>query len=140
MTLEQFQRAQIVQFAVNQAAYTGSLPCMKGVCYVLRNRVRKGWYDGSWIAAIEHAPEVAGNEPQEPKKLNLSDRLFQMMLRDVDEIFFGGGEDETHQVVNDALYFMSIDRSPRAWFVENIVRDDTNHPRRAHIGPIAFHA
>lgn len=139
MTLDQFQRASIVRFGFNEASHTGSLACMKGVCYVLRNRIRSGWYDGSWIAAIEHGFEVAGDEPKTPPMLDINNRLFQLLLRDVDEIYYGTGEDETQLVVDDCLYYHFIDRPVREWFAENIVRDWRNHPRRAHIGSIAFH-
>lgn len=139
MTLEQFQRAMVVRFAVDEATHTGSLACMKGICYVLRNRIKSGWYDGSWIMAVERSFEVAGHELQERPKLDINNRLFQLLVRDIDDVFYSSGEDETAAVVGDCLYYHFIDRPVRQWFVENIIRDPQNHPRRAHIGSIAFH-
>lgn len=139
MTLEQFQRAAIVRFSINEAISTGSLACMKGVCYALRNRILDGWYDGSWITAIEKHWEVAGHDRQVTLEPDLNNRLFQMMLRDVDDIYYGTGEDETSAVVGACHYYHFIDKPIRAWFLENVIRDIENHPRRAHIGNIAFY-
>lgn len=140
MTLDQFQKATIVRYAYDEASDTGSLACMRAICYALRNRVAAGWHDGSWIAAVEAAPAVSGNDQTPRPILDISNRLFQMMLREVDDIFYGQSADETSKVVQGCLYFHRIDKPARPWFVENIVRDPQNHPRRGHVGPFAFFA
>jgi hypothetical protein len=70
--------------------------------------------------------------------LDPNDRLLQLIVRDIDDIHMGLSQDDTKRVVQDALYFQFIDQPPRAWFVENIVRNAENHPRIAQVGPIAF--
>lgn len=129
----------VVRFAFDEAAHTGSLACMKAVCIVLRNRIQSGWCQ-SWVDAIETRDGMAGNEDISPLQFDIGNRLFQLMLAQVDDLFYGSSEDETATVVGDCLYYHFIDRPIRAWFVENIIRDLENHPRRAHVGSIAFYA
>lgn len=139
MTFNQFERAMLVKFAYEEAVHTGSLACMKAVCYVIRNRVRAGWLDGTWTSAILRAAEVAGSGQISVPALDPQNRLFQLLLRDVDDIFFAASEDETQVVVAGCLYYHFIDRPVRDWFVERIIRAPEAHPRRAHIGTIALY-
>lgn len=143
MTISLFERAQVAAFAYSKARHTGALDCMKAVCYVVRNRVKAAWGDGSWQSVLISANDFAGNNlsPQlaeNAPKLDVQDRLLQMLVRDIDDIYLGNSNDDTKLVVADALFFQFIDQPPRQWFVENIVRDQANHPRIAQVGPIAF--
>ncbi len=146
MNLSTFERAQLAGFAYKAARQTGSLDCMKAICYVLRNRLKAGWGERSWLYLIEHAESVDGNQFFEftqklDGKENLFDpqaRLLQLLVRDVDDIYMGTSEDDTKAVVQDALYYQFIDQPPNPWFVEHIVRDAENHPRVAQVGPIAL--
>ena len=138
MTLDQLQRARVVFFAHEQAAATGSLAAMKAVCYVVRNRVRAGWHDGSWIDVIEHHPEVAGNERQDPPLLDVYNRSFQMLTQAIDDIYYAAGGDETERATGEALYYQFMDRPLRGWFTENIIRHPAEHPLRATIGSMVL--
>lgn len=129
----------LVKFAYEEGLHTGSLACMKAICYIIRNRVRAGWLDGSWTTVIQRAGDVAGNDPAVRPALDPQNRLFQLLLRDVDDIFFASSEDETQQVVGECLFYHFIDRPAREWFVSNIIRETEAHPRRAHVGTIAMH-
>lgn len=141
MTFNQFERALLVKFAHDEAVHTGSLASMKAVCYVIRNRVRAGWFDGSWTNNLQSAWEVAGNDRpfDGPPKLDVQNRLFQLLLRDIDDIFFAASEDETQIVVGECLYYHFIDRPVREWFVERVIRETEAHPRRAHVGSIVLY-
>ena len=142
MNLATFERAQLAAFAYRQARGTGSLDCMKCICYVLRNRVKAGWGDGSWLSVLEGAPLVDGNVylPEHPVLFAAQDRMLQMLLREIDDIYLEGGmkihADDTWTVVQDALYYQFADRDPNPWFLEHILRDTKNHPRIGQVGTI----
>ncbi len=146
MNFAAFERAQLAAFAYAEARFTGSLDCMKAVCYVVRNRVKAGWGDGTWLSVIEGAHLVAGNVPvHQDKRLPIAsgDRLLQLLLRDVDDIYLGGGghgiDDDVARVVQGeskvgALYYSFVEREPNPWFVTHIVREPENHPRIGQVG------
>lgn len=148
MNLQQFERARLAMFAHDEAAHTGSLDAMKAVCYIMRNRAKAGWHDGTLLSVIEAAHESSGNEPRSDRKpISASDRNFQLLLQSIDDIYYGQAEDTVRNVVCETqepgstgkrrpgcLYYQFANRPPRQWFVENIVRDNTNHPRRASFG------
>jgi hypothetical protein len=129
MTIDQLQRAHLFLFAYNEGAASGSLQVMKGICYILRNRVRKGWHDGNWIEVIEHADEVAGNMPGPRQPLDMYSRGFQQLLQAVDEIYYSSSGDELESVFDEALYYQFADRPLRPWFTENIIRYPQEHAR-----------
>lgn len=136
MNIDTLQRAKLVLFAYEEARHTGSLDCMKAVMYVLRNRLKAGWGDGTWFCLINGARDVAGNERYVAPMIDPKDRLLQMLVREVDDIYLnsGNGDDVTRVVVAEALYYQFIDQELRPWFVENIVREPKNHPRTGQIG------
>jgi hypothetical protein len=136
--LEQFQRARLVSFAYQEAARTGSLPAMKAVCYVIKNRVRAGWNDGNWLSVIEDADRTAGNDPEPYLPIAGNDRNFQNLMRDVEDIYYAVIEDDVSRVVGSSLFFQSIDRPSRQWFVDNIVGNPASHRRVTHIGSLVF--
>lgn len=154
MTISDFQRGFLVEFAIRQAGPGASLDTMLGICYVMRNRVRKGWHDGNWIRAIEHADETAAHDddPQFHAEIDPNHREFQMMLRQVDDIFFGsavGGwgmessdgprlEESLMVKGHEKLYWMWMGRPVRPWFKENILDDSKNHKGRTHLGLMMF--
>lgn len=149
MNLATFERAQLAAFAYREARYTGSIDCMKAICYVQRNRRVAGWGDGSWLSVLGMASHAQGNfrtnsEDREPF-LEASDRLLQLIIRDVDDIYLGQDrmDDATRLVVcgdnppkTSALYYTFVDQTPRPWFIENIVRQPVEHPRMGNVGPI----
>ncbi len=125
-------------YGYQEAAHTGSLAAMKGVCYVIRNRVRAGWYDADWLKVMEHADESAGNEPEPHTPIDVNNRNFQALLRDVDDLYYATAEDDTARVIGNSLYYQHSDKSPRQWFVDNVARNAESHRRVTHIGSIAF--
>lgn len=144
MNLPTFERAQLVAFAYRLGRHTGNLECMRAICFVLRNRVRAGWSEG-WIQAIERAPMYEGNPPGAgfAGAIDPSDRLFQMILRDVDDIYMGQdrSDDSTRLIAigdnppkSSALYFMFVGRAVTDWFAEKIVRNPNDHPQIGNIG------
>lgn len=138
MNFAQFERAQVAKFAYREARSTGSIHCIKAVCYVLRNRVRAGWGDGTWLHVMENNVKVEGHLLDGWAELDAQDRLLQLIVRDIDDIYQGIASDDTATVVQDALYWHFIDKPVRPWFVQNILRDPQNHPRIGQVGPIAL--
>lgn len=138
MNISTFERAQIARFAYEEARSTGSLDCIRAICYVLRNRLKCGWGDGTWLSLLEGHCQVEGNIADGWASLDPQDRLLQLIVRDIDDIYMGQSEDDTKTVVQDALYWQFIDRPARPWFTDHIVRDPENHPRVAQVGPIAL--
>jgi hypothetical protein len=61
MNFSSFERAQVAGFAYREARHTGSMDCMRAVCFVLRNRVKAAWGDGSWLNIIAAHHLVAAN-------------------------------------------------------------------------------
>lgn len=144
MNPEALQRGKVLTFAYEQARHTGNIACIKAVCLVLRNRRKAGWGDGTWLSLIYGHNRVAGTIIEDPPQLDLKDRLLQMMLRDIDDLYVGnsGYDNEDTQntiaVVDDALYYQFIDLPTTPWFAEKIVRDQANHPRIGNIGFMAL--
>jgi hypothetical protein len=139
LNIDTHQRASLATFAYMEARHTRSLNCMKAVCHVLRNRMRAGWGDGTWYGAMNLHGRVAGNPEAEWAEWEPNDRVFQLLLREIDEIYLGVSEDDTRVVVGKALYYVFIDRPVTEWFEQNIVRDPANHPHRGHIHPMALY-
>ena len=141
-----YERAQVAAFAYNEARYTGQLECMRAICFVLRNRVKAGWGDGSWLSVLETSWVVAGNEPRPSKPeepVSSTDRLLQLIVRDVDDIYLGQDrlDDDTRRIClgdnppkTAALYYAFVDRPIRDWFQVNIIRETGEHPHMGNIG------
>lgn len=152
MTDNDFQRAMLVEFAVRQAGARASVEMMQCICYVIRNRVRAGWHDGNWINVMEHAEDSACNEPGRKVILDPADRSFQILKRDIDDIYYGQSgfgwgepdatkdqaEDSLETAVGTALYWAFLDRPMTEWFKANIIADKVNHKDRAQMGMMLF--
>ena len=151
MTLSDYQRAQLVLFAAREAGPGASLEQMKAICYCIRNRVRAGWFDGSWISCIDHAHEVNAHEPTTRFYTEEAYRPFQRLLRDVDDIYYGNGQPKSmaesatdegislEESVGQQMYWCFINRPIRPWFAVNIVSDQINHPSRSQMGLLMFY-
>jgi hypothetical protein len=135
-----FERAELASFGYRQARHTGSLDCIKAICYVIRNRVLAGWSNGSYLAVITQHELAAGNEDSETwtPKLDVEDRVLQMIVRDIDDVYFGTSDDQVKRVVQDALYYQFIDKPIREWFTDHILMNSKDHPRIAGVGTILF--
>jgi hypothetical protein len=162
MNFAAFERAQVAAFAYCEARHTGSIDCVRAVCFILRNRVKSGWGNpaGSWLAVMEGSAQVAAQEPETAigNWQLVNDRLLQLIVRDVDDIYLGQEpyDDRVRQAVcgegmaalygvkvssakkdwKPCLYYSFVDRaaSLRPWFVENIIRKPAEHARVAQIG------
>jgi hypothetical protein len=171
MNFAAFERAQVAAFAYREARHTGSLDCMRAVIFVLRNRVKSSWADGSWLGVMEMAHLTASRSwspgaelaPSiEPGSRVSSDRLLQMIVRDVDDIYLGQEslEDAVRAVVSPesrvpssagsqlgtsnsglhgAKYYNFVDQQVRPWFLENIIRNHAEHAQMGQIGTMMLY-
>ena len=143
MTMNDLQRAALVLFAAREAGEGASLEQMKAICYCMRNRVRAGWHDGSWLASIEHADEVAAHDYM-TMRLDPANRALQRLTHDIDDICYGtgietlAGEGDLESSIGEQKFWMFLNRPPSSWFVKHIVKDQKNHPSHAQMGLMMF--
>lgn len=164
MNFAAFERAQVAAFAYREARHTGSLDCMRAVCFIVRNRVKSSWGDGGWLSIIAQshlasayceplsgAPDMARSGDAGAltnsagagmlSGFRSDDRLLQLIVRDVDDIYLGQEQydDRVRQALcgepkKPVLYYSFVDREPRPWFKENIVRMPLEHPQVGQLG------
>jgi len=170
MNFAAFERAQVAAFAYREARFTGSLDCMRAVCFVLRNRVKSSWSGGSWLAVMEQAHLTAATNDLGCAVLSTgsglngagaaSDRLLQLMVKDVDDIYLSQESyDDPVRMVTEgarpgissgivakkdwhpALYYSFVDQASRMrpWFVENIIRRPEEHGQMGQIGKMMLY-
>lgn len=143
MTIAEFQRAMLAEFAIREAGHDGPLDQMKAIAMCMRTRVREGWWDADWIQIIEHAHEVAGNPGHgSMTMLSLESRSAQRMIREVDEIFFSRSEEADAGTLEDAIgkscYWLFMNRPIRPWFRANIIEAPKTYRQRSQMGLIMF--
>lgn len=143
MTLEQYQRAQLAHFALQQVGGTASVNCLKAICMVMLNRQRAGW-SNDLLELMDQADATAAHDPR-PVAITSASPTLQGLLRDIDDVFFGTGDDETRKIVSPPhprkplLYWQNLlQKDVRPWFVNEIVRS-SDHPRRAQVGMIVLY-
>lgn len=152
MNFATFERAQVAAFAYREAHASGSFDAMRAICFVLRNRVKAGWGDGTWLSILESAGIVSADDYKTSEVLEAasggqglsSDRLLQMMVRDIDDIYLGQErlDDNVRRVVcgddpkekRYALYYCFANRTPRPWFTDNIIRQAGDHAQIGTVG------
>lgn len=116
--------------------HTNQINGMLGALFVLRNRVEKGWFEGSWELNIESANQFSSMtslcDSQTVTYPDIRDPDFQKMLLYVDGIYDGTYPDS---LTHGALYFANVNNVKKdSWFDLNILKRPDEHPRVAHIG------
>lgn len=152
MTLSDFCRAMLAEFAIREAGEGASHEQMRAVALCIRCRVRQGWHDGNWIRAVEESEPYRANLPGPRVRLDPTDRRLQRFIRDVDDIYFaartssgqltadgyaGGGEMD--EALKDCCFWMRADEPVTPWFRENILDNPEKHPMRAQMGLMMFY-
>ena len=114
---------------------------MLGVLFVVRNRAKAGWNEGSWTKIIEahnqfSSISVVGNsqtvlfpDPRDPD--------FLAIMQLVDSVYDDTRPDNLTQ---GALYYADLNAgvTPGGWFETNIVAHPDIHPRTAQIGTTTY--
>lgn len=147
MNISELQKAALALFAAREVGNRGSLEQMKAVCYCIRNRVKAGWHGESrapWLTAIERAGEVAAHPPA-VEAVEPNNRSFQMLLRDIDDIFYSAapdgseaGADLEGAIGNTHKFWLFVNRPQTEWFENHIAKDHKNHPSHANMGLMIF--
>lgn len=154
MTLNDVQRAALVMFAARAAGKGASLEQMKAIALCIRKRVWDGWFDGSWLAVIEHADESLAN-PLERMYLDVNSRTLQRFIADIDDLYYSQRSRQqapTHQSKNaqqipldgdfasvgDCCYWMFLNQPIRPWFQERILNCPEQHAHKAQMGLMLF--
>ncbi len=152
MTINDTQRVMMVLFAAREVGADKNLDAMRAICYVMRNRVRAGWHDGSWMRCLENAEEVAAHPGPSNHRLDPDDRNLQRLMYEIDDIYFGhesqgwnaidATKDQQGTTIESAigtsLYWMFLKRPLRDWFKDKIIADHENHPQRTQLGLMMF--
>jgi Cell Wall Hydrolase len=140
VTYENYIKARLVDYAVNEAYHHGGIEGMCAVAQVIANRVASGW--GEWKAVIDTAPKYTGTTTIAPK-FEPRDITFRRMLSMVDDIYQGTSDSTNVNIEDDrgrtmSLYYAELNNIDRAWFRENITAHPDRHPRLATVGPLTF--
>lgn len=147
MTAENFIKAEIVQFAFNEAGRSGDYNQMVAVACVLQNRRRRGWHNGDWRQIILHAKETSALEPRANEWVDMANPMVRKFMQTVDDIYAGlFADDLTGEQPAEpgkprkwgGLYYVDAMWNEygamRPWFQEKILDDKDNHPRVAQVG------
>jgi Cell Wall Hydrolase len=140
VTYENYIKARLVDYAVNEAYHHGGIQGMCAVAQVIANRVNSGW--GEWKKVIDDAHNYSGTIV-EPPDLDPKDLTFRRMLTMVDDIYYGTADDTNVNIEDDrgktlALYYAELNSIDRQWFSDNITGNIDMHPRLATVGPLTF--
>lgn len=140
MTNEDYVKAIACLLAEREERSNGTNGIL-GVLFVLRNRVRAGWFKGEWMSNITAKNQFSSmtvlgdpmtvwyQDPREP--------AFQKVLQLVDQVFDGTLQDMTA----GALYYADLNSKgfvKDGWYDRNIVQQPAVHPRVATIGTTTY--
>lgn len=121
---------------------------MKAVCFVVRNRIRAGFYGGDWAKILSnHAQWSSTREPPSSEIPDPREPAFRALLQDVTGIFTGQLEDNITVKEGGsalavqppvALYYAKLNEIDSPWFLENISRNTSQHRIIANVGALHF--
>lgn len=124
---------------------------MRGIAFVIRNRVRAGWYGGDWTQILSHHKDWSAKlEPPSDELPDTRVYSFMSFLQQIDPIFSGAVEDDVcikrdgdwkyvlTAAPPPALYYGRLDQISNPWFLENISRKPEQHQRIAQVGMLYF--
>jgi hypothetical protein len=136
---DNYIKARLATFCIEECGKDGDTANMLAIAFVLRNRVEAGWHGGDWLRVIEDAPKQRGNIPPPLVGLSLRDYNIKEFLRQIDDVYSGAAEndltdtDDTH-----ALYYAVLHTLTDEWFISNIARNHSSHPKIATVGLTSF--
>lgn len=147
MTLSDFQRARLAEFAAREAGPRGSLEEMRGIAVCLMNRAKAGWHDGNLLAVIENAIQHAAHEDSQMTLLDPDSRVLQRLLTEIEDLFYGSavtvtsGEgmglvESLSEKKRERKYWCYLNRPIRPWFQQNVLSDKNRS--RTTLGTLMF--
>lgn len=141
MTVADFEMALASLLAWREERSNGSNG-MLAVLFVLRNRVKAGWHEGSWTRNIDAHNQFSSisvlGDSQTIAYPDVRDPQFLQILQAVDSVYEGNRVDN---LSNGALYYADL-ASPGytkgGWFQRNIIEHPDLHPRVATVGTTTY--
>ena len=142
MTYENYIKAKLVDFVVQEAYTSGGVEPMMAVAQVLANRVQAGWQGGDWLRVIRTAGDHRGTI-QPAYQVDPRDGNFRELLRRIDDIYHGIAADlginvDSEDGPKNSLYYAELHNINCDWFARNITDQPENHPRLATVGQLTF--
>lgn len=135
MNADSFIKARLADYVLDECWKQGDVEEMSAIALVVRNRVEAGWHGGDWLAVLEDAPARRYRDFPRARALDLREWSVKQFFGRVDDIYSGDFADE-HTA--GALYYGQMHAITNPWFLDNIARNSTNHPRIAQIGLLSF--
>jgi hypothetical protein len=133
MTLDQYTRAEMARFAIEDGLRFGGIQNMLCVVHVLRNRVMAGW--GDWTEVVQRAPEKRAHVYTSSIP-NLRTGNVRSFLARVDDIYT---KVDMTDMTGGALFYFDSNQTPLPWFKTEVIARPDDHPRVAQCGPVWFY-
>lgn len=140
MTFENYIKSRLIDLTIEDGFSSGGVEVMLAVAQVIANRVKAGWHGGDWLKVIATAGEYRGTLPTPNyTKVDPRNGNFRELMRQIDDVYYGTADDSavnTRQ--GKSLYYAELHNINRPWFQEQILSDQTSHPRIAKVGQLTF--
>lgn len=118
---------------------------MLGVLFVLRNRVKAGWFGGDYLQNITKHQQFSSmsvsGDSQTIAYPQINDPEFTQILQLVDEVY-DADNPRVDNITGGAKYYADLNNptfTAGGWFQTHIINDPTNHPRSAQIGTTSYY-
>jgi hypothetical protein len=143
MTFDDFNKSILSLLAWREERSNG-VNGMLGVMFVVRNRVKAGWFGGDYLQNIaghnQFSSMSVSGDSQTIKYPPINDPQFTQALQLVDDVY-DENNPRVDTLTNGALYYADLNNptfTKGGWFETHILNDSTNHPRSAQIGSTTY--
>jgi Cell Wall Hydrolase len=141
VTFDDFNKCMLALVAWREERSNG-INGMLGVMFVIRNRVKKGWFGGDYLSNIaghnQFSSMSVSGDSQTVHYPVIHDPTFTQLLQLTDEVY---DDTRTDTITNGALYYAdmaSTGYNHGGWFDRNIAQNAIDHPRVAVIGTTTY--
>jgi hypothetical protein len=151
---ENFIKSLLALRAWQDGGQDGLSGCL-AVCFVIRDRVRQGWYSGDWLQLLANHRQYSWTDaPYSDELPSTRNYAFDLLLKEIDGIFSGTRENDITQPRDALSSVFSFNNAPakpvalyygrlndpniREWFCESITRNTDNHRLIATVGSLSF--
>lgn len=137
LTPEQYIQSMLFHFAWQEGVLHGGSNNMLAVAFVIRNRVKAGWFAGDWLQVIAHSNDVVGTFKESAYNLipDMRKPEIRQLMSKIPDIYSGL---EPDRMTEGALYYGELASIDNKWFQENILSNLMVHKRVATVGPVSF--
>lgn len=160
MRSDDFLKAHLATLAWRDG-YSEGLNGMLACAFAIRDRVRAGFYGGSWTDVLSHHDEWSSTTPTSSGQGALPDPnnyAVRSLLQQIDGVFSGSqtntitlsqdpisnafvftdGQRSLSTASQPPLYYGRLDQITNPWFLEEICRKSEQHKRVAQVGMLTF--